>query len=83
MISKIKFLQNTQEKVLQFLEIVALETTKVHGGLEFFKFKRIQRKFEIRSQRFFKIVVLKNFAKFAGKHLCQSLFFNKVAGLRR
>ena len=23
-----------------------------------------------------------NFAKFTGKHLCQSLFFNKVAGLR-
>ena len=22
--------------------------------------------------------VLKNFAKFTGKHLCQSLFFNKV-----
>ena len=31
---------------------------------------------------FFKIGVLKNFAKFTGKHLCQSLFFNKVAGLR-
>ena len=27
--------------------------------------------------------VLKNFAKFAGKHLCQSAFFNKVAGLRQ
>ena len=26
--------------------------------------------------------VLKNFAKFTGKHLCQSLFFNKVAGVR-
>ena len=26
--------------------------------------------------------VLKNLAKFTGKHLCQSLFFNKVAGLR-
>ena len=26
--------------------------------------------------------VLKNFAKFTGKHLCQSLFFNKNAGLR-
>ena len=26
--------------------------------------------------------VLKNFAKFTGKHLWQSLFFNKVAGLR-
>ena len=24
--------------------------------------------------------VLKNFAKFRGKHLCLSLFFNKVAG---
>ena len=26
--------------------------------------------------------VLGNFRKFTGKHLCQSLFFNKVAGLR-
>ena len=26
--------------------------------------------------------VLKNFAKFPGKNLCQSIFFNKVAGLR-
>ena len=26
--------------------------------------------------------VLRNFAKFTGKHLCQILFFNKVAGLR-
>ena len=26
-------------------------------------------------------VVLRNFIKFTGKHLCQSLFFNKVAGL--
>ena len=24
--------------------------------------------------------LLKNFAKFTGKHLCRSLFFNKVAG---
>ena len=27
-------------------------------------------------------VVLRNFTKFRGKHLCQSLFFNIVAGLR-
>ena len=26
---------------------------------------------------------LRNFTKFTGKHLCQSLFFNKVAGLCR
>ena len=31
---------------------------------------------------FCRIVVLGNFAKFTGKHLCQSLFFNKVAELR-
>ena len=29
-----------------------------------------------------KIDVLKNFVKFTGKHLCQSLYVNKVAGLR-
>ena len=26
--------------------------------------------------------VIRNFTKFTGKHLCQCLFFNKVAGLR-
>ena len=26
--------------------------------------------------------ILRNFAKFTGKHLCQSLFFNQTAGLR-
>ena len=31
---------------------------------------------------FCKICVLKNFVKFTGKQLCQSLLFNKVAGLR-
>ena len=29
-----------------------------------------------------KKVLLKNFVKFTGKHLCQSLFFDKVAGTR-
>ena len=32
---------------------------------------------------FHKKSVLRNFAKFTEKHLCQSLFFNKVAGLRQ
>ena len=35
-----------------------------------------------RSEVFCEKDVLRNFAKFIGKHLCQSLFFNKVAGLR-
>ena len=33
-----------------------------------------------RSQIFFKIDVLKNFASFTGKYLCWSLFLNKAAG---
>ena len=40
---------------------------------------------KIRSSRpevFCKKGVLRNFAKFTGKRLCQSLFFNKVTGLR-
>ena len=32
-------------------------------------------------EAFCKKGVLRNFAKFTGKHLCQSLFLNKVAGL--
>ena len=40
---------------------------------------------ELRSSRpemFCKRGVLRNFAKFTGKHLYQSLFFSKVAGLQ-
>ena len=41
-----------------------------------------QQRTEAVAQRcFFKKGILRNFAKFTGKHLCQSLFFNKVAGL--
>ena len=32
-------------------------------------------------RRFMQKGVLRNFTKFTGKHLCYSLFFNKVAGL--
>ena len=35
-----------------------------------------------RPEVFCKEDFLRNFVKFTGKHLCQSLFFNKVAGLR-
>ena len=35
-----------------------------------------------RPEMFCKKGVLRNFVKFTGKHLCQGLFFNKVAGLR-
>ena len=35
-----------------------------------------------RPEVFFKKVVLRTFAKCTGKHLCWSLFYNKVEGLR-
>ena len=35
-----------------------------------------------RSQLFFKIGFLKNFAEFIERHLCQSLFLNKITGLK-
>ena len=47
--------------------------------------RRIVKSNHSRSSRpevFFKKGALTKFAKFTGKHLCQSLFFNKVAGLR-
>ena len=40
------------------------------------------KKRSIRPEVFCKKGFLRNFAKFTGKHLCQSLFFNKVADLR-
>ena len=39
-----------------------------------------QRKEAVAQRCFFQKVVLRNLAKFTGKHLCQSLFFNEVAG---
>ena len=35
-----------------------------------------------RPEVFYEKPILKNSAKFAGKHVCQSFFFNQVAGLR-
>ena len=35
-----------------------------------------------RSQMFFKIGVPRHFAIFTGNHLCWSIFFNKVVGLK-
>ena len=35
-----------------------------------------------RLEVFCKKYILRNVTKFTGKHICQSLFFNKVAGLR-
>ena len=46
-----------------------------------FKFKLTTPR-SSRPEGFCKKAILRNLTKFTGKHLCQSLFFNKVAGLR-
>ena len=49
------------------------------------KIENMVRRSDCRSSRpemFCKKGVLRNFAKFTGKHLRQSLFFNKVEGFR-
>ena len=43
----------------------------------------VERNISSRPEVLCKKGVLRNFAKFTGKHLSQSLFFNKVAGLRQ
>ena len=51
----------------------------------FFSYKKLLHHRCFRSthrEMCFKKGAHKNFAKFTGKHLCQSSFFNKVAGLR-
>ena len=44
--------------------------------------KKFTLKFESSSEdEILMMTILRNLAKFRGKHLCQRLFFNKVAGL--
>ena len=47
-------------------------------------FDKLQLKYSSsRPDVFFKKGVLRNFARFIGKHLCQSLFFNNVVDLKK
>ena len=48
----------------------------------FWSKKSLSKQRSSQPEVFCKKFVFRNFAKFKGKHLCQSRFFNKVAGLR-
>ena len=61
------------------------ETVYRINSEQIFAFRKLRGVEINRSSRpevFCKKGVLRNFTKFTGKHLCQSLFFNKVAGLK-
>ena len=72
-----KIISCFEYKVYSFLSTLAIKQSTVC-------LKKCFEKTLFRSSRpevFCKKVVLRNFAKFTGKHLCQSLFFIKVEGL--
>ena len=72
------YLRNPSSKTSFFVLCICLNinlTTKVLKTL-----RAVYR--SSRPEVFSKKGVLKNFTKFTGKHLCQNLFFNRVAGLR-
>ena len=77
MVSKVLCLQ------IVFRSYVGVSCQKFHEILPI-EYDQHRPKFLLRSGRpdvFCEKVVLRSFVKFTGKHLCQSLFFNKVAGL--
>ena len=66
---------------LQSISIYFLTKIARYFGVFIFLLQRFFR--SSLSEVFCKKGVLRNFAKFTGKHLCQGLFFNKVATLIR
>ena len=80
------------EKVLQEFSwrLYHSNDTKIHqdAAPHYLRNKSLHQKFRLLTVQkqppevFCNKGVLRNFAKFAGKNLCQSLFFNNIAGLR-
>ena len=70
-----------QKTKISFL-ILFLKSCSVNGNVVLFEIFAELISRSSRPEVFFEKRVLKNFAKFTGKHLCQSLFFKKVAGVR-
>ena len=70
--TNLNFLKNLNQ-----LGYLGRENLEKLGNIE------IGRSRSSRQEVFFKKGILRNFAKFTGKRLCQSLFFDKVAGLRQ
>ena len=65
-------------------EVVFIEVEKI-AGIDFSLANLANKSRLVQKQppeAFCKKSVLKNYTNLSGKHLCQSLFFNKVSGLR-
>ena len=66
-----------------FFLIITTTIVNISNVCFLFKLKRLQRIRSSHRRCFIIKGVLINFTKFTGKQLCQSLFFNKVAGVRQ
>ena len=71
---------NINQTILHDRRSISLTNKKENVILSLRQSRCLSR--SIRPEVFCKKGVLRDFAKFPGKHLCQSLFFNKAAGLR-
>ena len=70
-------------KVFRSMSILSIPTLfypQMHNS--YMQIPNIFRTSSSRPEVFCEKVTLKNFAKYIEKHLCQSLFFNKILGLR-
>ena len=75
------------------MTVLNIKNTQIHFELDLFNYQLFQpMAFELAATKrvgssspdvFCKNDVLRNFAKFRGKHLCQSLFFNEDARLAK
>ena len=79
------FPKNTSGKLLLYLVVIhrsVCRTIEISRRQDTVKHDETFAKIKsIRPEVFRKKGVLRNFAKFTGKHLCQSFFFNKVSSL--
>ena len=67
------------KRLLIFLNIkMSARSNKIELSEEFMVMSNKEQPLEMFCKKYF----LRNFAEFTGKHLCQSLFFNKVSSLR-
>ena len=71
----LRFLSNFDESMKQQKKIKIING-QVQRSVEYLRSTEVSTRGVLQKKG-----VLRNFTKFTGKHLCQSLFFNKVAGL--
>ena len=77
---KWKYYREEKQDFERYLILLDIKMSANSNKIELSEQFMVMWKEERPPELFFKKGILRNFAKFTGKHLCLSLFFNKVAG---